>query len=144
MRGWRLAAVSSADWRSSCSCGASTGSLVRRSRPGFPHADKLEHAVGFALPVLLILLTVTLRWRRSAVGLARVRVAIVVVRLRRPRAWSARSSSIGSYRHRTGDPFDVLADWAGIAVGVLVLRARSSGAASHAAEVSHQRERAQR
>ena len=27
----------------------------------FPHADKLDHAVGFALPVLLILLTVTLR-----------------------------------------------------------------------------------
>jgi len=23
-------------------------------------------------------------------------------------------------RHRTGDPFDVIADWAGIAVGVLV------------------------
>jgi hypothetical protein len=26
------------------------------------------------------------------------------------------------YRHRTGDPLDVAADWAGIAVGVLLLR----------------------
>ena len=38
--------------------------------PWFPFADKVEHAVGFALPVLLILLTITLRdrsgWRRPS------------------------------------------------------------------------------
>jgi hypothetical protein len=86
----------------------------------FPYADKLDHAVGFALPVLLILLTVTVRgayWQwpgpRTSAFIVGVFAAHAVVSEVVQHLW---------YRYRTGDPSDVMADWAGIAVGVLVFR----------------------
>lgn len=92
----------------------------------FPQADKVEHGLGFALPVLLVLLALTLRRRAyggSAVGRRTVLgVAAVFV------AYAVLSEIIQHlfYRYRTGDPLDVLADSTGIAVGLgayaLVLR----------------------
>jgi VanZ family protein len=89
--------------------------------PWFSFADKLEHAVGFALPVMLILLAAALRrspgwqWPSPAALAAVVGVfaAHAVVSELIQHVW---------YRHRTGDPLDVLADWVGIAAGVLLLR----------------------
>lgn len=87
----------------------------------FPFADKLQHAVGFALPVLLILLTVALR---GTVGRQWVsfRVTALVVAVFAAHAVVSELIQLVWYRYRTGDPLDVLADWAGIAVGVLLLR----------------------
>ena len=89
--------------------------------PWFPLADKLEHAVGFALPVMLILLAAALRrpgglqWPSPATQAAVVGVfaAHAVVSELIQHVW---------YRHRTGDPLDVVADWIGIAAGVMLLR----------------------
>jgi VanZ family protein len=88
--------------------------------PWFPFADKVEHAVGFALPVLLILLTITLRnrsgWRwppRTSVLVLLIFAAHAIVSELIQQQW---------YRYRTGDPLDALADWVGIAVGVLLFR----------------------
>jgi hypothetical protein len=87
----------------------------------FPFADKLEHAVGFALPVMLILLTVALRSSVSFHGLS-FRATALVVAVFAAHAVVSEVIQHLWYRHRTGDPLDVLADWAGIAVGVLLLR----------------------
>ena len=87
----------------------------------FPFADKFQHAVGFALPVLLILLAVAMRgifgWQWPSVLLTALVVGIFA-------AHAVVSEVIQHlwYRHRTGDPLDVIADWVGIAIGVLVLR----------------------
>ena len=88
--------------------------------PWFPFADKVEHAVGFALPVLLILLTITLRnrsgWRwppLTSVLVLVIFAAHAIVSELIQQQW---------YRYRTGDPLDALADWVGIAVGVLLFR----------------------
>jgi VanZ family protein len=86
----------------------------------FPNADKGEHALGFGLPVLLILLTLAMRgvdWqlpspRTSALVVGVFAVHAVVSEVIQHR-W---------YRSRTGDPTDVVADWVGIAVGVLLFR----------------------
>jgi VanZ family protein len=89
--------------------------------PWFPLADKVEHVVGFTLPVLLILLAVALRgsvgWQWPG-GRTSALVAVVFA------AHAIASEVIQHlwYRYRTGDPLDVLADWAGIAVGLLLLR----------------------
>ena len=87
----------------------------------FPFADKLQHAVGFALPVLLILLTVAVRgtfgWQRPS-----IRQTALVVGIFATHAVVSEMIQQLWYRHRTGDPLDLIADWAGIAVGVLVLR----------------------
>lgn len=89
--------------------------------PWFPFADKVEHAVGFAVPVLLILLAIALRgpmsWQwpnmRTGVFVVAVFAAHGVVSELVQHQW---------YRYRTGDPLDVLADWVGIAVGMLLIR----------------------
>jgi VanZ family protein len=88
--------------------------------PWFPFADKVEHAVGFALPVLLILLTITLRNRSGWRWPPRTSVLVLVIF-----AGHAIVSELIQqqwYRYRTGDPLDALADWVGIAVGVLLFR----------------------
>jgi VanZ family protein len=130
MRGWHLAAAAAL-----LAVFLQLWGLYRVTGPPqpawFPYVDKLDHAVGFALPVLLILLTVTLRgvgWQwpspRTSALIVGVFAAHGVVSEVIQHLW---------YRHRTGDPFDVIADWAGIAVGVLVfgliLQRRSRGAA---------------
>jgi VanZ family protein len=89
--------------------------------PWFPFADKVEHAVGFAVPVLLILLAIALRgpmsWQwpnmRTGVFVVAIFAAHGVVSELVQHQW---------YRYRTGDPLDVLADWVGIAVGMLLIR----------------------
>ena len=89
--------------------------------PWFPYADKLEHAAGFALPVILILLAAALRhppswqWPSSA-------TTAVVVALFAAHAVVSEAIQHVWYRHRTGDPLDVLADWVGIAAAVVLLR----------------------
>ena len=89
--------------------------------PWVPFADKVQHAVGFAVPVLLILITLALRgrygWRwpgpRTSVLVVAIFAAHGVVSEVIQHLW---------YRYRTGDLLDVLADWAGIALGVLLFR----------------------
>lgn len=83
----------------------------------FPNADKVEHAVGFGLPVALILTALTLRAqdRGEQLGsLAVIAVAAIFV------AHAVVSEIIQHvfYRHRTGDPLDALADCVGVALGV--------------------------
>ncbi|HEY9471283.1 MAG TPA: VanZ family protein [Propionibacteriaceae bacterium] len=120
LRGWHLAAL-----------GAVFAVLVQLwglyrvagppQPPWFPFADKVEHAVGFAVPVLLILLAIALRgpmsWQwpnmRTGVFVVAIFAAHGVVSELVQHQW---------YRYRTGDPLDVLADWVGIAVGMLLIR----------------------
>jgi len=120
LRGWHLAAL-----------GAVFAVLVQLwglyrvagppQPPWVPFADKVEHAVGFAVPVLLILLAIALRgpmsWQwpnmRTGVFVVAIFAAHGVVSELVQHQW---------YRYRTGDPLDVLADWVGITVGMLLIR----------------------
>jgi VanZ family protein len=85
----------------------------------FPNADKLQHALGFALPVALLLLALGLR--RLAQGRLPSRRALMTV------AGGFLAHAVLSevvqhlfYSSRTGDPWDVLADGIGVAAGALV------------------------
>lgn len=88
----------------------------------FPGADKLEHAVGFAMPTGLVLLALA--------GRARARGARLTTRAA---GWVLAAFAVHAvlseviqhlwYTTRTGDPFDVLADWTGTAVGGLAAMA---------------------
>jgi VanZ family protein len=88
-------------------------------RPGGPtsplwfgHLDKLEHLLGFAAPVCLILLA-----RRSVGPGSRLFDAVVLVVFA---LHAALSEVVQHYLYagrRTGDPFDVLADVLGTALG---------------------------
>jgi hypothetical protein len=89
--------------------------------PWFPFADKVEHAVGFALPVLLILLTIILR-DRSGWRWPSPRISVLVLAIFAAHAIVSELIQQQWYRYRTGDPLDALADWVGIAVGVLLFR----------------------
>jgi VanZ family protein len=86
-----------------------------------PYADKLVHAIGFAIPVILILLAVALRrplgsrwpaFRTSALVIAIFAAHAVVSELIQ-HVW---------YQHRTGELLDVIADWIGIAAAVVLFR----------------------
>ena len=87
----------------------------------FPQADKLEHLVGFAAPVALILLARGARTvgalrrpsRRFTVGVVAAFLLHAVVSELVQHFW---------YVGRTGDPVDVLADWVGVALGVAAAR----------------------
>jgi VanZ family protein len=121
LRGWHLAAVGAVS-----AVLLQLWGLYRVAGPPQPSwfrfADKVEHAVGFALPVLLILLAIALRgpvgWQRPSM---RTSVSVVVMIFA---AHGVVSELIQHhwYRYRTGDPLDVLADWVGIAVGILLIR----------------------
>jgi VanZ family protein len=96
--------------------------------PWFPHADKLEHAVGFALPVALLL--VALGLRAAELGRAPGRRSFVaVVGLFAAHAVVSELVQHAFYTSRTGDPFDVLADLFGVAAGALLARAALRGRA---------------
>ncbi len=93
----------------------------------FPYADKLAHAIGFGLPVMLILLTAALR-RPLGSQRPSLRTTALVVCVFAAHAVVSELIQHVWYRHRTGDLLDVIADWIGIAaavalVQVIVLRA---------------------
>ena len=87
----------------------------------FPAADKLQHALGFALPMFLVLTTLdtyaaragrSLRafWPAAVLGVFAANAVVSEVVQSRP----------GS--GRTGDPVDAAADLVGIALGYLAYR----------------------
>ena len=95
----------------------------------FPHADKLQHVLGFAAPVALILLARLARDRaagttRSPAG----RFGLVVVAIFALHGVVSELVQQVAYVHRTGDPIDVLADWAGVAAGWAAAGVLGSGA----------------
>ena len=96
----------------------------------FPGADKLQHAVAFALPVLLVSWADTLR-RRTAGRPPRARVLVLLVWVSAAHAVVSELVQHAAYANRVGDPLDVLADWSGIAIGgmltALLLAVRQSG-----------------
>ena len=97
------------------------------SPPWFPSADKLAHAVAFALPVALILCS--LRWYARGALARSVVVAVAVVF--GAHAVLSEVIQLFFYADRVGDVVDVVADWAGVAAGLggylLVTRARAVG-----------------
>ena len=86
----------------------------------FPGADKLQHAVAFALPVLLIPWADALR-RRADSRPPRARILVLVVWVSVAHAVLSELVQHLAYADRVGDPLDVLADWSGVAVGGLVV-----------------------
>jgi VanZ family protein len=88
------------------------------SPPWFPYADKVEHALGFALPVALAVLAAGLRARSRGRRPTRRPLAVAVVVFA---AHGVVSELIqhAFYTTRTGDPLDVLADWTGTALGAV-------------------------
>lgn len=89
--------------------------------PWFPLADKVEHVVGFALPVLLILLAIALRGPMSQPWPG-MRISVFVVAIFAAHGVVSELIQHQWYRYRTGDPLDVLADWVGIAISMLLIR----------------------
>ena len=87
------------------------------SPPLFGNADKVEHLVGFAVPVVLILVTVSLRQQASGVGDTR-RALVIVTALFLAQAVVSEIIQHVFLPGRSGDPLDVLADTVGIAVGL--------------------------
>jgi hypothetical protein len=85
----------------------------------FPGADKLGHALAFALPVVLIPWAETPR-RRAKGRQPRARVLVLVVWVSAAHAVVSELVQHAAYRDRVGDPLDVLADLSGIAVGGLL------------------------
>jgi VanZ family protein len=75
--------------------------------PLFPHFDKVLHAVGFALPVLLLLLLLE-RWSGWVLGTFAGHAVVSEV------------IQSAFYRRRSGDPLDVLADLVGVGIGAAV------------------------
>ena len=82
----------------------------------FPQADKVGHLLGFALPVLFVLLS--LAWfparRQAELPIRRIAMVLAVF------AGHAVVSEIIQHRFypsRAGDPADVLVDWLGVALG---------------------------
>lgn len=127
--------------------------LYRPAAPSvswFPQADKLEHLLGFAVPVCLILLAAAFAPPRpkackgpggQAVRTSvRHRFVLVVVGIFALHAVVSELIQHFYYDNRTGDPFDVLADWSGVLLGcgVAQLVSRWSGVADRGstAEVS--------
>lgn len=104
--------------------GAQLYGLYRPSGPPttalFPHVDKLAHAAGFALPLLLILLA---RQAAAPPGEGvRARFAGGVAAVFAAHAVLSEVIQHRYYEHRSGDPLDVLADWLGIGLGWLAYR----------------------
>ena len=87
----------------------------------FPSADKVQHALGFALPMFLVLLTSQSYAARAGRTLRSVWVAAVAGVF----AINAVVSELVQARPgsgRSGDPFDAIADLIGIALGWLAFR----------------------
>jgi hypothetical protein len=97
-----------------------------------PQLDKVEHLLGFALPVCLVLLAGLANASRTAMP----RTSRVWWRVTGVFAAHAVVSELVQhflYARRSGDPLDVLADWTGVALGwgaARVLTGRRSGVVS--------------
>jgi hypothetical protein len=89
--------------------------------PWFPYADKVAHIIGFALPVMLILLAAALRHPLGAQW-PNLRIPWLVVGVFAAHAVVSELIQHVWYRYRTGDPLDMIADWIGIAAGVVLAR----------------------
>jgi hypothetical protein len=86
--------------------------------PWLPNADKLGHAIIFGLPLLLILLTGASRGRALGRRPATRFVAITSV-LFAGHAVLSEWIQHRFYSERTGDPYDMLADWVGCTLALL-------------------------
>ena len=86
-----------------------------------PYADKLMHAIGFAVPVILILLAVALRRPLGSQRLTFGTCALVVGVFAVHAVVSELIQHVW-YQHRTGELLDVIADWIGIAAAVVLVR----------------------
>lgn len=82
----------------------------------FPHADKLLHAAGFAVPVALLLLALGLHAVDRSQRLTR-RALVVVVAVFACHAGASEVVQDRFYANRTGDVLDVLADLVGVVLG---------------------------
>jgi uncharacterized membrane protein len=89
--------------------------------PWFRYADKVAHAIGFALPLMLILLAAALRHPLGAQRPSQ-RIGALVVGVFAAHAVVSELIQHVWYRYRTGDPLDVIADCIGIAAGVVLAR----------------------
>src|SRR5918998_2828200 len=85
----------------------------------FLGADKVAHAVGFGLPVVLIMLADMLR-RRSRGLPPRARVLIIVTWVSAAHAVVSELIQHAFYSDRHGDPLDLLADWSGIVIAAML------------------------
>lgn len=101
------------------------------SPPWFPYADKVQHLVGFALPVLLVLLAGELRAAEHGRRLGRAVVG-AVVGLFTVHAVVSELVQGACYASRAGDPLDVLADVVGVALGLAAFGLVSGGARDRA------------
>ena len=89
--------------------------LYLPSAPGgvaFPGADKVVHVLVFLVPVVLALLAGLPRWPVVAGSVVHAGVSEVL-------QWAVLSG-------RSGDPWDVVADLAGVGLGVALARALSA------------------
>jgi hypothetical protein len=82
----------------------------------FPGSDKLEHAIGFGLPVFLILVTLD-RYGRCGRGVPWLVAGVFALH-----AVVSELIQHWLYTSRSGDPRDVLADWVGVVLGWLGYR----------------------
>ena len=100
--------------------------LYRPSAPPsplwFPYADKVEHALGFALPVALVLVAGGLRARSCGGGLDRSAWTLVLA-VAAGHAVVSELVQAAFYTYRSGDPLDVLADLTGVVLGSFGARA---------------------
>jgi VanZ family protein len=86
-----------------------------------PYADKFAHAVGFAVPVMLILLAVAPR-RPLGSQWPTLGTTALVVGVFAVHAVVSELIQHVWYEHRTGNLLDVIADWIGIAAAVVLVR----------------------
>ena len=97
------------------------GPPVRSDPRWFPSADKIQHAIGFALPMFLVLLTSQIYAARAGRTLRSLWVAAIAGVF----AVNAVVSELVQARPgsgRNGDPLDAIADLIGIGLGWLAFR----------------------
>jgi hypothetical protein len=115
--GWRLWLIGSV-----VATGLHLWVLYRPAAPSalswLPNADKLGHAVIFGLPLLLILITVASR-RRALGRRPTGRFVWITAAVFAGHAVLSEWIQHRFYGERVGDPYDVLADWAGCALALL-------------------------
>lgn len=85
--------------------------------PLFAHVDKVQHVLGFAAPVALILLAHRSSRARSTAAATDRRFGAMVVGAFVLHGVVTEVAHGTFYRWRSGDPYDVLADWAGTGLG---------------------------